>query len=203
MKKPTIAVDLDDVLSANVEGFIKYSNKRWGTHLTIDDYEENWAKVWQLDHEETNRRAEDFHKSGVVRHYNHYQEAEAVLESLAKRYKLVIVTSRRTSISTETKDWISHFFPNIFSQIYFSGIYERGLNKKFSAIQATKANLVQKIGADYLIDDQPKHCFAAAEVGVESVLFGEYPWNRDVKLVKGVARCKDWPAVQEYFNGRG
>jgi len=198
MKKPTIAVDLDDVLSANVEGFIKYSNKRWGTHLTIDDYDENWAKVWQLDHKETNRRADDFHASGVVSGYRHFQEAETILKHLAKNYKLVIVTSRRQSISRETKDWITHFFPNLFLEVHFSGFYDDGAH----GIHETKAELVKQINADFLIDDQPKHCFAAAEAGIESILFGEYPWNRNAKLLKGVTRCKDWPTVQEYFNGR-
>lgn len=41
----TIAVDLDDVLSASVPGFVAYSNKRWGTTLTLDDYDEDCAAI--------------------------------------------------------------------------------------------------------------------------------------------------------------
>ncbi|HJQ08525.1 MAG TPA: hypothetical protein VJ836_03545 [Candidatus Saccharimonadales bacterium] len=37
-----IAVDIDDVLSASAEGFVVFSNKQWGTRLTLDDYTEDW-----------------------------------------------------------------------------------------------------------------------------------------------------------------
>lgn len=53
------------------------------------------------------------------------------------------------------------------------------------------------------IDDQLKHCQAAASLGIKAVLLGDYPWNRTEKLPSGVTRCKDWPAVLEYFNERG
>ena len=69
-------------------------------------------------------------------------------------------------------------------------------------LKATKADIVKQIGADYLIDDQPKHCFAAAEAGITSLLFGDYRWNRNVKLPEGVVKVRTWHEVLEYFDGR-
>jgi hypothetical protein len=50
------------------------------------------------------------------------------------------------------------------------------------------------------IDDQPKHCVAAADIGIKALLFGEYSWNRTDTLPVGVARVKDWVAVLQYFD---
>jgi hypothetical protein len=62
----------------------------------------------------------------------------------------------------------------------------------------TKGQICKKLGASYLIDDNVGHCEKAIEEGVSAVLFGEYGWHGDApdKLV----RCKDWPAVLEYFD---
>ncbi len=86
-----------------------------------------------------------------------------------------------------------------FSQIIFSGIWDDG---KQDAHKRTKTEILQSIGADFLIDDQLKHCISAADAGIGAVLFGAYPWNRVDTLPRGVTRCSDWSAVLEYFDGR-
>ena len=45
-----------------------------------------------------------------------------------------------------------------------------------------------------------EHCISASEYQVEAILFGEFGWHLDVP--NNMQRCKDWPAVLEYFNGR-
>ena len=51
-KRLTIAVDIDDVLARQVEGLVTFSNQRWGTVLTVDDYDEDWGVMWGVDLEE-------------------------------------------------------------------------------------------------------------------------------------------------------
>ncbi len=72
--KQTIAVDIDDVLSVNVPAFINFSNERWGTRLTIDDYSEHWGDMWKVDHDEWGRRAKEFHDSGILSKLNYVPE---------------------------------------------------------------------------------------------------------------------------------
>jgi len=69
-------------------------------------------------------------------------------------------------------------------------------------LKGTKNDVIKQIGADYLIDDQPKHCIAAAKAGIKTVLFGDYKWNRDLKLRKNMVRARNWQEVLEYFNGQ-
>jgi 5'(3')-deoxyribonucleotidase len=199
MSKKTIAVDVDDVLAANVPAFIAFSNERWGTSLTVEDYSEHWGDLWKVDQEEWARRAVEFHDSGVVSTLEVIPRADAVLKTLAMAYDLVIVTSRRTQINKETGEWINRYFPGIFSDVHFAGMWDEVTE---ASSRATKAALCKQIGADYLIDDHLKHCQAAAEVGIESLLFGDYPWNQANDLPPNIKRVSDWPAISEYFRDR-
>jgi 5'(3')-deoxyribonucleotidase len=203
MKKPTIAVDIDDVLAANAEGFVKFSNERWGTHLTVDDFTENWAEMWQVEHDEWIARRHQVIDSRVHLTYRSFDEALPVLKRLAKKYKLVIVSSRSKQISKDTTEWIERYFGDVFSEIHYAKIWDDMDQPIDEKIKLTKKDVLQQVGADYLIDDQIKHCVAAAEAGIKALLFGDYAWNKLTNLPDGVTRVKDWAGVEEYFRAKG
>jgi 5'(3')-deoxyribonucleotidase len=203
--KPVIAVDVDDVLAANAKGFVEFSNRRWGTSLKPEDYHEHWAEMWGIEHQEMLKRREKIVEAKLFTSYDFLEDAKTVLTELSKSYKLVILTSRTVDISEDTVGWINNYFGDLFSDIHFAGIWEK-LNRNEAAVEdvikVTKAEIGKQIGADYLIDDQPKHCIAAAEAGIKSLLFGNYGWNEGVKLVPNMVRVKNWQEVLEYFDGR-
>lgn len=200
MSRATIAIDIDDVLADNAAGFVAFSNRKWGTSLRPEDYDEHWAKVWQVDHEEVERRAAAFHQSGVFREYERTDAAVPVLKRLSQDYNLIIVTSRRLEVRDDTVGWIHRHYPGVFTDeaIHFAGIWD--VIDEHS-IHRTKADVVEQLGADYLIDDQTKHCVAVAEKGRETLLFGDYSWNQMHPLPDRVARVNDWAAVERYFYG--
>jgi uncharacterized HAD superfamily protein len=204
--KQVIAVDVDDVLAASVETWVAYSNKRWGTNLTAEDYDEDWAKMWSVDRATESQRAQEIYASRIVREFKHYPEAKEVLERLNHKYELVIATSRVLAVRQDTLDWLDKHYGDIFKHVHHSGIYdmisERPIHKE-GVQMLTKTKLVQQLGADFLIDDQLKHCVDAAKAGIETILFGNYPWNRLIgRLPARVTRCADWAAVWEYFDAR-
>ncbi len=199
MSKQIIAIDVDDVLAATTIGWVTFSNERWGYNLTVDDYDEHWAKMWGVDHETATKRADEMYRSGVVENVQHDPVAVDVLRELAKRYELAIATSRNTFLRKATEDWIGSNFKGLFGSIHMAGIYD---DHPEDAPTRTKGDLILSIGADYLVDDQPKHCLAVAGHGKQAILFGDYAWNRDVELVPGVTRCRDWKAVGAYFDGQ-
>lgn len=200
MKKPVIAVDLDDVLSAGAQGFVDFSNKRWGTNLSVDDFTERWAEIWGVDLEEEKRRANDIYESRIIKEYLRLDKSKAVLDKLSKDYKLVVLTSRVKRMEKDTLDWLDKHFGKTFEEVHFSGFYDNLTSKSHLY---TKAEISREIGADYLIDDQLKHCFAAAEAGLQALLFGDYNWNQANKLPPGVTRAKDWQEVGDYFTRNG
>ena len=194
--KKTIAIDIDEVLSASATGFMAFSNKRWGTNLSITDYHEHWASMWQVSEEEADRRLVTLNKELVIRSYEPFSDAFAVLSVLAKKYRLLIATSRNTLLSEDTTVWLDKHFKGIFENIHHSGIYDTTSEVRHLL---TKAQLCADIGADYLIDDQLKHCFGASEIGVKALVFGAYAWNKADTLPANCTRCATWNDVLEYF----
>jgi len=195
--KPIIAIDIDDVLADHAKQFVEFSNARWGTHLSVEDYDEHWADMWQIDNAETEARATEFHNSNLISNYNHANEAIPVLTALSRQYTLIVITSRRLQIEKETRAWIASYYPGLFSEIHFAGIWEKIDD---GAHLRTKADVCQALGVEYLIDDQLKHCFAAAKSGISSLLFGNYTWNQTDELPESVTRVNDWGEIQRYFN---
>lgn len=197
--RPVIAVDIDDVIAAHAPAFVEYSNHKWNTHLEVSDYHDHWGEVWRVDHNEQEKRAVEYHESGFIETYPAIDGASEALKKLRTGYKLVIVTTRRVTIDPLTRRWIEKYYPGVFEEVHFAGIWDKADR---NSIKLTKADLAKQIGGNYLIDDQIKHCFAAAEVGIEALLFGDYPWNQVDKLPPGVTRVKNWQEVLEYFDGR-
>lgn len=193
--KPIIAIDVDDVIAANAPAFVEYSNKKYGTRLTLDDYQEHWGEVWKVDHEELLRRSSEYTTSQLPT-YAAIDGAYQALKQLKKRFKLVIVTSRRRSMDTLTRAWLQEKCPDIFDDIVFSGFFDTELE---SAINLTKGDIVKDLGAEYFIDDQLKHIETAAGNGITSLLFGDYSWNKTDKLPENTIRVKNWQEVVEYF----
>lgn len=81
-EKPVIAVDVDDVLCQTAQGFADFSNRMWGHALTVDDYDEDWGKVWGTTPEVTHKRADLLHNSEALGGFLHVEEAAFVLTKL-------------------------------------------------------------------------------------------------------------------------
>ena len=195
MRRLKIAVDIDDVLAENAAGFVAFSNQRWRTNLKVEDYDEHWAKIWSVDNKEVERRASEFHDSGIIRGYGHIGGAYEVLQQLSKEHHLVIATSRRLQMKADTLAWIDEHFPDIFvsDTVHFAGIWDT-VNEQ--SVTMTKADLITQINADVLIDDQLKHCEAVAQTGRHALLFGSYSWNQQAELPSRVTRCLSWGDVR-------
>lgn len=197
MNIPTVAFDIDDVLSTNVKDFVAFSNSKWGTNLTDDDYDEDWARLWGVSKEEALRRSRLYHESGYIGTYGHHAEALPVLKKLKKHFKLVIVTSRRKVLMRETAEWLDNYFEGIFEEIHYAGIWD---DEAEGAVHATKADICEQVGADYLVDDQPKHCIGANQAGIKAVLFGDYGWNRGIEVPASIKRVATWQELERYFD---
>lgn len=193
MKRKSIAFDVDDVLASHAESFVEFSNKTYGTAFAVDNYTDNWDKLWGVDEDEVTKRALEFQTLQRIADFNVKDDAKAALAKLNTKYDLYIVTARRQHLVGTSIDWINRYFPNVFKEIHFVPIWE--LNNKI-----TKSDICKKIGADYLVDDLPRHCNVAADAGVKAVLFGDYAWNRGEKIADNVTRCKDWDELLKYFN---
>jgi 5'(3')-deoxyribonucleotidase len=195
----TIAVDVDDVLAQSAKGLTAFSNQTWGTTLTPSDYDEHWANMWGVDIEEVKRRTQIFYDSKIVQTYLPMQGAVEVLHKLKSRFNLVILTSRGSAIREDTEDWVEKYYKGIFSEVHLSGIWDDIALHKY---EVTKTDICKQIGAEYLIDDQLKHCISANGAGISSILYGDYSWNDMNDLPNGIFRAHSWNQIEEYFETR-
>lgn len=191
IKNRTIAVDIDDVIAAQIPNFIRWSNGKYGTNINNESYTADWPSLWGIPLEEAVARAQKFHNDEVS-NFEKVEEAEPVLRRLAEKYRLVIVTARASYNIEATHEWINEHFHGVFDETHFVPIWEPNNT-------ITKADICKQIGADYLIDDQPKHCNIAAEVGIKSLLFGGYEWAKQYQLHDSVEVVNDWQKVAAYF----
>lgn len=201
MSRQTIAIDIDDVLSDFASGFVKFCNERWGTHLTINDYDENWTKIWNVDEEEARRRADEVQTGDLYRDLPHSDMAAQILAELSERFHLIVITSRRRPTREDTLAWMAKHYPMIdASMVNFAGFWDGAFTQE--SCKMTKADIATSLNVSYLIDDQLKHCISAAEAGIESIIFGDYPWNQIDEMPSSMTRCANWLEVSEYFDGR-
>lgn len=195
MKKKTIAIDFDDVLAEHAQALVDFSNEMYGTHLTIEDYNDHWSEMWQVDTVERERRAKQFQVPENVKSFGPIGGADEALRKLNKKYNLALVTARPPSMLKVSRAWLDVHYPNIDFETHFIALWE-------DENAPSKAEICKKIGAEYLIDDLPAHCNIAAEGGIKALLFGDYAWNRKHEINENVTRVHDWRAVLEYFDGQ-
>lgn len=192
----TIAIDIDNVLAASAESFVVISNRLFGDHITVADFNEDWQKMWGVDHEEAERRGEVLRANKYQKDYQPVEGAIQAVNELGKRYNLVLVTSRGKFVEELTRNWLKQHFDYPFEQIVFADFWDDIKNSKDGHLRH-KGDLFTQVGADFVIDDQLKHCMAAAEQDVQAILFGDYSWNQANKLPYGLFRCKNWSEVIE------
>ncbi len=195
----TIVIDIDDVLADHARAFADYSNEKFGMNIVPDDYQEEWRHVWKFDLDETIKRAEEYHQSDHLAFCATIGGAQDALKKLKERFRLIALTSRRNSISDLTREWIKQHYPDIFDDIIFAGFFDTITEQ---SITKTKGEIAKNIGADYIIDDQPKHVLSAVSLGMSGILFGNYGWNKIDTLPDTVLRANDWLEVLQYFESR-
>ena len=202
--KPIIAIDIDDVLSSSAKAFVEFSNERWGTTLEPDDYDEDWARMWELDGanaehlEIVKTRGNEILTYSVPR-MDHTPDAYEVLKQLREHYTLIVVTSRRTNLKADTLAWIKERYAGIFEDdtIYFTGFYD---DLTTSSWAKTKGDILRDLNVSYLIDDQVKHCNSAAVHDIKALQFGGFGPQVSQPVHELVVRVKTWNEILEYFN---
>lgn len=200
--RPTIAVDVDDVLADEKEDVRKFINKTYNLKLTPEDYMieapygRYFEKVWGVDGEKGLQMYEAYFNAGIKAKHKPVKGSVEAISKLEKKYNFVVVTSRGDRSFEYTHSWLSKHFPKVFKEVAFVPLWSKDK-------EITKAEICNEIGASYLVDDNAEHCNLAQKAGVQALLFGQYGWNRNVELTKGIIRVKDWQEVLEYFDGKG
>ncbi|MFZ2494181.1 MAG: hypothetical protein WAW60_00200 [Candidatus Saccharimonadales bacterium] len=198
MIKPIIAIDIDDTIAESTETLRKLVNHRAGVDLPSEAYTvegEYWGyyeRVWAMNGLSGISHA-DFEAEMEVdqSHVPLLPSAEYAIKILSETYRIVLVTARDISLEGATRTWLKTHFPYADIELYFS-------EARKDQTKMTKGQLCKQLGARLLIDDNIQHCESAVELGIDTVLFGDYGWNRTNTSLK---RCYNWQEVIEYLDG--
>ena len=180
MAKPIIAVDIDEVLMPHFDSLIAWYNEQYDTSLTGYDNHPTDPGNWGTDD-----------VSVAIKRVHKFYETDEYKAS----NELIVVTARDTIIEASTELWLEDHFQQIFSEIHFTNHFS------LEGKRRDKSQVLKELGAEYFVDDSLENVFGAAELGIESILFGDFAWNQEEVLPSNVTRCKDWEAVRRYFNG--
>lgn len=196
MAKPLIALDIDDTLADSTETIITSVNSHFDANIPREAYfkpGEYWGyykRVWAEHGLELNEEDLDEKMVADMTELALLPSALFVVNQLSDRYDFVIVTARNPKREELTRTWLRQALPDHDIDVHFSEAHR-------DESKMTKGQICKKLGAQYLIDDNVGHCEGAAAEGITAVLFGEYGWHEGAP--DHLVRCKDWPAVMEYF----
>lgn len=195
--KPLVAVDIDNVLGATAEMIADFSNKTWGTDLDATHFNEDFSVMWGVSSQEAVKRVAYLYQSDIFAHISPIDDAFTVLSMLKDQYRFVTLSSRLSSVATLTRQWLDRYYPGIFVEQYYSGIYDVSDTQKTSRVAHTKGESAHAVGAICLVDDEPKHCLGAQQYGIDAVLFGNYRWNN--QHLEAIHTCRSWVELGEFL----
>lgn len=183
MKRLVIAIDCDDVLVQTTPWFVDKYNQIYGTNVALADAHTNSDDIWQATHSEMLNRFSEMLQADDYRRLGPSQEEISILEYLASRHELHLVTARQESERMATEAMIERDIPGIFTSLQFVGW------------QGSKGDICHKIGADVLVDDNARHLHDAIGRGLPvggGLLYGAYPWNSGDASHKDLLPCSTW-----------
>lgn len=177
MRKPIIAVDMDDTICHLVKRAIYYNNIAFPTHQLR--YEEMvFFDSTHLRH--PNSTHEVFYcRPGLFEELELYDEfVVEEMKKLNQAYDIIIVTAADPSTVVEKWNWLQKHMPFI-------------TDKQF--ITCRRKNLLQ---FDLLIDDGPHNLVPAIAAG-RKVLCIPHPWNKKEREQYAMPVMSTWNGAKE------
>jgi uncharacterized HAD superfamily protein len=173
--RPTFGIDIDGVLT-DVDAMLD--------ELAVTHTGNPWPREFAATPTSTSelipdhllqRIFDDFHESRLSE-LTLLPGAREALEHLNHRYRLVLVTARRPTSESLTRDWLHRH------GIRFDALYHLE-NKCESPEKLTVA-----------IDDHPRHITRYLEEGIRCFVM-DYPRNRALEPHPHMTRVQSWPEV--------
>lgn len=196
MSREIIAVDIDEVLFPFVREFLAWYNPKYATSWEQEHFKSyRFEDVTKRSVPETMEDIYEFCAFANL-HIEPIEEAQSAIKTLNENYDLVLLTARHPDYKDPIEAWTQKHFQGMFKSLDMIG-YDLVMERP-----RTKAEVCKDLGAFILIDDSVSHVIECATQGVESILFGDYPWNQIDILPKGVTQCEDWKSVLEFINAR-
>jgi 5'(3')-deoxyribonucleotidase len=177
MKRPVIAIDIDETISPFIPIFVEYLNDKDGTNLSSSTFfSYKFDEVLGCSYDDCKVKVVSFFDSNYISKIHPFQGAYETLCRLKLDFELHVVTARSNNYSELTTNWIHKHFPNVFDHIHFCNHYSD------TEISRNKSEICKAINAILLVDDNLEYALDCVENGIHAILFGNYAWNQSKLL---------------------
>jgi uncharacterized HAD superfamily protein len=185
-----IGIDLDEVLSQSAKALVEFHNNTYGTTYKIENLDFYVWEIWSETLKEALQKIDTFHKTKYFKNIKPIEGAKEVLEELKKNNELYIITARSEDIRKETEKWVERYFPNIFSDIYFTNQFS------LDGTSTTKKIVCDNLDIDILVEDNLTNAIECTR-SKRKIYLLDYPWNQIDKLPEGITRVHSWKEIGE------
>jgi len=183
-----IGIDIDEIVTEFVKGYLKVYNKKYGRDARYDEiFSYNLWESLNITKEEVIKLAEEFYDS---QHFQEIELVEGAIESINKLGKengIFFITSRPSYIQGKTQEFVTKHFSQIKNNLLFSGDFWGGLGSR------TKAQICSELKLDFMIEDNKIYSREIAELGIKVFLMDK-PWNKKVQH-ENITRVKNWEEI--------
>ncbi|XP_072952762.1 uncharacterized protein [Typha angustifolia] len=197
-EKLVVAVDVDEVLGSFLSALNKFIADSYSLNHSVSEYYVyEFYKIWKCSRAEADIRVHEFFKTTYFRNGIHpIPGARHALQKLSSFCDLSVVTSRQNAIKDHTLEWLGKHYPGLFQEIHFGNHFALDGQSK------PKSEICRTLGAQVLIDDNPRYALECAEVGVRVLLFdydNSYPWCKTgiEDLHPLVTKVHNWQEVEQ------
>ncbi|XP_073110117.1 uncharacterized protein [Elaeis guineensis] len=165
-------------------------------HSLTEYYVYEFFKIWNCSRVEADIRVHEFFKTVYFKEGIHpIPGARHVLHKLSTFCNLSVVTSRQNAIKDDTLKWIEEHYPGLFQEIHF------GNHFALDGQSRPKSEICKSLGAQVLIDDNPRYALECADVGIRVLLFdyeNSYPWSKSDSAASHplVTKVHNWQEVE-------
>ncbi len=182
--KPTIGIDIDDVVVDFTNPFLDFYYQRTGRRVHYDD-----IHTYKLEVDLARPRNEVI---GIVREFYQTEEfdnlpfidgAKEAVNNICETLGGVFLTSRPYEGREKTIPWAKLHFPYIGSGVLFSRDFQ-------SDRKIPKSTVCLREGLTTIIEDNRHYSLGCANVGIRTILFNR-PWNKGVQHHL-IARVNNW-----------
>lgn len=154
-----IAIDLDEVLVDYTDSFLRFYNTTYQTDFKRKQIVEYaWWKLFNCTKEEIIKRAYNFYETKYFRSLQPIRGSKEVVSILVRNHDLSIITSRPSDVEKETLAWLNRYFPQKFSEVYFTNKWSNN-----SYPNTKKSDLCKELGIPIIIEDAPEISIECAE----------------------------------------
>lgn len=204
MKRRSIYVDIDDVLSQTIESLIDLLERLHDRRVEVDDVLHfDLEKSFRLDAQEIHRFMDHAHSDEIIESIPPAAGAAEVLEAWsASGDEVRLVTGRPPTTYDASLRWLDTHGLRHDSLHHLDKWQRPDWNR--DALPALRFEEIGEFGFDFAVEDSLETAVRLVEEFGIPVALMDRPWNRDLtslseKTRSRVVRCVGWREVETNF----